>query len=72
MVYKIKNWFVFEPGDEVFSLDTGKNGQVVHSRSLDLPSQLQFVDILFSDGVTENINTRNIDLVRRTEKKPSR
>jgi hypothetical protein len=65
MVYKIKKWFIFEPCDQVLSLVTGTQGYILESKSLDIQSQTQFVDILFKNGLKENVDAQELELVKR-------
>lgn len=66
MVYKLNKWFIFEPCDQVLSLVTGAQGYIIESKSLDMQSQTQSVDILFRSGMIENVDAQQIELVRRT------
>lgn len=65
MVYKVKKWFIFEPCDQVFSLVTGARGYILGSRSLNIHSQTQSVDIFFKNGLKENVDTKELELIKR-------
>ena len=65
MVYKMKNWFVYEPGDVILSLESGRKGKVIKFKDIDVADRTQSVDIAFKNGIQENVNTGNIELLRR-------
>ena len=65
MVYKMKDWFIYEPGDTIRSLESGRKGLVVALKGLDVTAKTQLVDIVFKNEIIENVSTGSIELVRR-------
>lgn len=61
----MKDWFIYEPGDTIRSLESGRKGLVVALKKIDVPNRTQLVDIIFNNGVLENVSTKSIELVRR-------
>jgi len=65
MAYKFKELFIFETGDEILSLVSGRRGRVLKAKALDIETETQFVDVIFPQGEMDNVDTQTIELVRK-------
>lgn len=67
MVYKMKDWFIFEQGDVVMTLPNGRVGMVVQgsNNQLDIEQKQQIVSLQFKNGKIENLDAHILELVRR-------
>lgn len=66
MVFMIQNWFVFEPGDRVYSYNLNRTGIVRDMGKLDVINKTQTVMVQFPRlSEPQEVDTSTLDLRER-------
>lgn len=67
MVYKAKNWFIFEQGDKVMVLPSGKIGIVVSAgtNTIDIKNKNQVVAVQLDKGIIKEYDNNSLELFRK-------